>query len=256
MTSDLLRNKRLWFVTLGIVCSLLLGVAAMVRPGYADNTVCPDNWYESTDPAVLNACSYAKAIRSANEDQQAFEAAQASPYVQRIPGSSFVPELPQPENSKQIVDILLPTTNSDELQGRPGIAKNATSWWQAGSVPSAGYSTWDELWILTFPGNGAIYNGGDGATFVVNDNPTIVTFPANSDASATHTYAHTWTCPRPVSTLVVTNIVRGVSPGLGADGTNFVGLNYILYFRTKSGETGSFNMATETWTFDPPSTTP
>lgn len=246
-------NKRIWLLLPILMVLLASAVLWHIRSGLADSTVCPDNWYASTDPVVLQACSDQKAARHTSDVQQADATAQAQPYVQTIPNSAPVRLLPQPDDTKQIVERPLVPSNPADLQGLPFVLENATSWWEAGSAPNADYTSWDPVSVLTHPGNGATYvsGGATSDTFIVNTNPTLTTSVEDGDVYQRQTYGHIWVCPQPVGALYITNIVAGTSPGLGADGANFSGLNYIVYFKTTSGKTGTFNMANQTWTFDP-----
>jgi hypothetical protein len=252
-----LQNKRLWFVYAIVVACLLVVAAGFVRPSVAGDMACPDNWYESSDSAVLERCSEQKVIRAATEEQLARQQAEATPYYQTDPNSFSVPELPQPPDTRIIRDLLVVPTDPGEIQGRPGILINATSAWQVGSVPAAEYTSWEPLWVITYPGNGASYTvGGGSPTFTVPDNPALVTFPLNADQYAQTNFARRWTCPQPLVSLKITGVQAGSTPGIGADGVNFAGLNYIVSFEAENGTTGTFNMATEAWTFDASNSSP
>lgn len=81
--------------------------------------------------------------------------------------------------------------------------------------------------------------------------PTLET-EGTGGYSDTNQYERKWTCPQPVGLLHITNITN-------PDYTNtdphvpYPGLRSVVYFATESDSwpTGRFDMATETWTFDP-----
>ena len=130
------------------------------------------------------------------------------------------------------------------------VARGATSIWLDGSVPNDDYTYWNPLYVITRPGNGHhTWSCADGDV-VVQTNPTLQTF-VQVTIGGKEKYLHNWTCPRAVEALYVTKIVDSGRIGLNADGKNFPGLNSIVYFTTKTGETGSFDITTQTWSFDP-----
>lgn len=130
------------------------------------------------------------------------------------------------------------------------MARSATSIWFDGSVPDDDYTQWDPLYVITRPGNGQHTWSCPDGDVVAQTNPTLQTF-VQVAIGGKEKYLHTWTCPRAVEALYVTEIVDTDRPGLDADGNNFAGLNSIVYFTTKTGERGSFDIATQTWNFGP-----
>jgi hypothetical protein len=215
---------------------------------------CPDQWWNSTDPAVLTSCGEEKARRTDADRDEEYRRKLAELYYQTIPGSFPAVLLPQPEDTKLIQQIPLDSPVPQERQARPVHWIGATSLWQAGSVPNATYTSWDGLHVITHAGNGAQYpRRGAPGYWINNENPTLSTYVANGDEFQRTRYSLRWTSPRPLGSIYITNIVSGGNTlGIGADPPNFVGLNYTVYFNSPMMNiSGSFNMATQVWTFTP-----
>lgn len=221
---------------------------------------CPSDWYDSSDPALRDRCGREKGTRTAEQDRSRHQTQTAQPITPANPPapvpsvaaySSPPPALlPQPENSK----IIRPVDWQTDLNGdriMHCVARDTTTLWFDGSVPRGDYTHWDPLYVMTRPGNGErAWSCGEGANVVVQTNPTLETF-VELTIGGNEKYLHTWTCPRAVRTLQITSIVNTGRVGLNSDGDKFMGLNSIVYFRTADGESGSFDMANQTWTFSP-----
>lgn len=215
--------------------------------------VCPDGWWRSADRAVLELCGDEKAKRTDAEKEEELKRKLAEPYYQTIPGSHPVVVLPQPEDTKVIEEIAIDNPDPYQRQARPVNLIGATSLWQAGSVPNAAYTSWEELYVVSHAGNGARYDQrGAPGYWVNNENPTLSIYVEDGDAYQRGKYVFSWVCPKSVGSINITKIVAGSGSarGIGADGTKFAGLNYKVYFTTSAGPTGYFDMATQTWTFD------
>lgn len=225
---------------------------AMSEAG-AQAPICPPNWGDSPDPAVRDACARDKATRTVREEISRAQTAQALPtsvLPAYTPEPTYTPEvlLPQPESSKMVRPL-----GPDDVMGNSilhCVTRGANSHWLDGSVPNNGYTEWSPLYVLTRPGNGlASFSCGEGAEVVVNTNPTLETF-VRIATEGRERYSKIWTCPRTLKTLEITSINDSGKPGLYADGSRFPGLNSVIHFRSQTGVTGTFDMATQNWSFD------
>ncbi|HKP54883.1 MAG TPA: hypothetical protein VJ183_19785 [Chloroflexia bacterium] len=243
-----LRNQ--W--SLGFVIAVLaISIAGIIWYNQrASADVCPDGWWTSTDSTVVQDCADEKAKASDIETEEEYRLKAEEPYYQTIPGSHPVVLLPQPEDTKLIEEVPLVSPDPEMRQAGPVQWIGATSLWLAGSVPNADYTSWDGLYVITHAGNGAQYDQRGAPGYWVNyENPTLSTYVGNGNASQRALYSYRWVCPRPVGSLTITNIVPGTAPGLGAETSNFPGLNYKVHFITPTGLTGQFDMTTQTWVF-------
>jgi hypothetical protein len=168
---------------------------------------------------------------------------QAAPYSPSIPNFTPVTLLPPPEYVTIIQERVF-----DPYKGpRPVEWRGATSVWQAGGIPNDDYTSWAALYIWSRP---------SGTTAPSSLTPTLETElgePLGGGLDAK--YYHKWVYPQAVGKLYITNIT--IPPLDIPDAqTPFPGLRGTVYFKTEAGQTGSFNLATETWTFDQPSKAP
>jgi len=209
---------------------------------------CPRDWSQSPDAVVRDTCARVKG--TAVVQQQAAERAtmQAQPYVQTIPNFTPVVQLPVPDYAKLVIE-----RKFDPYKGAwPFQWQGATSVWQVGGVPNADYTSWSELYLVAYQGNGAHSTrayAGNNDIAITNENPRLVTMVDGPQ------YNKKWVCPRPVAEIYITKISV---PELNIPNaqTPFPGLRGIVYFTTRDGLTGHFDLAQETWTFDQPATTP
>lgn len=248
-------QKRIWLLALGFLVTITaitaLAVLWTAHASKATGVDCSGAWYDSPDPVVKETCSREKAATTLSQADEVATAA-AQPYYQTIPG--FVPQviLPVPPDAKVVFE-----RKQDPYNG-PGPSgwKGATSTWRDGAVPSADYTSWDELYIIARPGSSAQLLPAIGDTASTKANPTLETDVAASLGDGTDVkYRKRWGCPQDVGALYITNITN---PELNIPDANtpYPGLQSVVYFKTKTGQTGNFNMATETWTFDPTSKAP
>jgi hypothetical protein len=208
---------------------------------------------------VRDTCAREKETRTTLEDAQADQTSLALPTSIPVPPLTQA-QLPEPDAAKEIrmTQSNDPAVTSDPSYlpnaGGPQFYDYASSTWEAGSVPSdANYGEWDPLWVTTHAGNGAVFHIKSSTdTYTVNTNPTLETSVLETTDYELSMFTHTWTCPKAVGDLYITNIVQSSSQGIGADGSNFAGLNYIVYFKTKGNQTGHFDMVSQTWVFDNP----
>ena len=167
----------------------------------------------------------------------------AKPYVDTEPVlASPVAVLPEPTEVTVIGSLPWYPENGAPPMGWSG----ATTAWLDGSTPTDGYLAWAQLYVLTKPGNGATYFDIYAKNVVTTStNPTIETYSLMGG-----TYEKIWTDPQPDGALYVTNIINPAYTDTNANDP-YPGLTSVVYFTTKSGQTGHFDMSTETWTFDP-----
>lgn len=224
---------------------------------------CPPNWSDSADADLRDRCARAKGTAAAKQDESARQTAEAlataqpplpAPIASTGPYASPPPRptLPEPQKADavRVLDWAVDVQGDSIMQC---MLRGYTSAWLDGFVPNAEYTSWDRLFVITRPGNGEhmlACVAGERADVVVQTNPTIEAI-VRDNVGSEKKYLHTWTSPRAVKALYITNIVSSGRPGLDADGSKFEGLNSIVYFKTEAGESGSFDMTTQTWHFAP-----
>jgi hypothetical protein len=184
-------------------------------------------------------------------------AAYSSPTARTNNNYNPGPNLPEPADFKRVHSIpYTPDMGAITFQ-----LSGLTTRWQDGSVPSDDYVWWIELYVVTRPGNGAVYalTGTGGAnmdgqvvTTDADTNPTIETM-VGVTGDMGNKYQRVWGDPHPDGALYITNITNITNPDYTNTDPNipYPGLRSVVYFTTKSGQTGHFDMATEKWTFDP-----
>jgi hypothetical protein len=197
----------------------LFGAVAYLQPHQATaDTPCPPDWALSSSREVRERCGEQKHLVSMQREQAEQTAQAQQPYVQQWPG--FTPQkLPKPTGA-DVGPQEIPLLN---VAGGPAAMRGATSVWQIDYVSNVDQTAWSPLYIVAF--------GGDN-----NRSPMFQTLVLNRFTPDMGQFEHLWTCPRTLGTLTITN-VRG--------------LNGIVAFTSSSGQTGSFNMATEQWVFNP-----
>lgn len=216
--------------------------------GMAD---CPAGWDKSTNASVRDTCEKRKADSAKQQQAADIATMQAQPYVQTMPNFTPVTLLPVPDEAKTLKELKF------DPDGGPWPFQwiGATSVWRIGSVANAGYTSWDELYLVAYQGNGVhasdAYDGSrDIATSDANPVLATMVFSSVADVGEAN-YNKRWTFPKAVSEVYITSVTR---PDLNITdaSTPFPSLQGTIYFKTKDGQTGKFDMATEVWTFDTP----
>lgn len=226
---------------------------------------CPPDWYDSPDDSLRDRCAREKGTVTAKQQESAKQTAVAlatahpsAPAPAPVPSTSAYasaqprPTIPRPQNSTitRAVDWGTDLGGDHILQC---MMRDATDIWLDGFVPNEDYTRWDRIYVVTRPGNGEHVLScvaGENSETVVQTNPTIQTVVRDTVGSEKK-YVHTWVSPKPVKALYITNIVSSGQTGIDFDGSRFEGLNSIVYFKTATGDSGSFDMTTETWHFVP-----
>jgi hypothetical protein len=180
--------------------------------------------------------------------------AQTSPTANVDHNYKLRPALPEQDDFKVVCSI--PYTA--DMGAITFQLSGLTTRWRDGAVPSDDYVWWTELYVVTRPGNGASYTltgtGGanmDGQVITTDagTNPSVETMVGVTGDEG-NKYQKVWTDPQPDGALYITNVIN-------PDYTNtdpnipYPGLRSVVYFTTKLGQTGHFDMSTGTWTFDP-----
>lgn len=237
----------LTFLALGIIA-----VMALVLPNRtigANSVDCSGDWSSSPDPVLRDACSRRKATQVAVELQHAQATSEAMPVRPTDLPSGLAPLLPMPDYVKPVMEMKF-----DPFDGPPPSHwKGYTSVWLDGGVPNADYTYWSKLYVLARSGHhdtadidpSALPTRSDGDLY-----PTLNTDILDGGGPGEERYLKLWTCPQPIGDIVITNITNPPVNITDAS-TPFPGLQSVVYFQGKAGQTGSFNMATETWNFDP-----
>ena len=190
---------------------------------------CPTDWYLSTTPEVLDRCGRAKEATDVSANRTALALVPLHPTYPPPPTvvGSPSPGPPIPASAQDIRAIDLNT-----LYSVPAGLRGANSAWQIGSVQASDPDDYDTIYLLARPPASG-----------VNATLAIALFGSASGSALRQVYQNTWISPQDVGFLTITNI-SGVT-------TNPTGLTGIVTFTTQSGKTGTFNLATNAWTFSP-----
>jgi hypothetical protein len=240
---------------LAITAIIALAVVAIITIAWNTRSTkadvdCSGPWWTSTDPTVYDACYAVDIGTKPNYDPVgALETATWIPGTTNDPGYTPGPFLPEPDELKTAYPAPYVPDNPDKGPLDPNWS-GASTLWVDGAVPVGNnYMAWQELFVMTLPGNGASYvEISTGDTITVTTNPVIQTevgFAGTGDP----TYQKVWTDPQADGALYITNITN-------TDYTNtdptipYPGPQSVVFFTTASGQTGEFNMATGAWSFD------
>lgn len=214
---------------------------------------CPANWDKSSDAAVRAACEKLKASNYAQQHAAEIATMQARPYSPVIPNFTPVTLLPVPDYANTIRQLKFDPYNG----AWPFMWEGATSVWQIHAVPNSDYTSWNLLFIVAYQGNGVRASdayASNRAEAITTQNPTLTTMVLNGDRSDAK-YSKSWVYPKAVGEVYITNVTI---PPLNIPNaqTPFPSLQGTVYFKAKNGQTGSFDLAHETWTFDTPAKAP
>ena len=107
---------------------------------------------------------------------------------------------------------------------------------------------------MAYQGNGFFHAedayGGDDDIATTDENPTLKTMTVDDPGDgAGRKYSKTWVFPKPVGEVYITN-ADIPDFDITDPKTPFPGLRGTISFKTKDGQTGKFDLATETWSFD------
>jgi hypothetical protein len=243
--------KRSWLIAL--VLFLGTGITILIvlhsNPTRAGGIDCSGDWGSSPDATVRETCAAQKASNSLTLAQE-FATLTTQPYIQVYPNYTPQPMLPEPDDLKLVEQIPF----NGQYGARPYWWAGVTSAWRDAAVPYTDYTLWDELYVLSRPGNGITYtlsSQAGGGVFTTTTNPTLETEIEGSvggDPNESQ-YVKKWTSPLPVAKLIITNITNPAYTNTNP-AVPYPGLQSIVYFTTASGQSGSFSMATEVWKFD------
>lgn len=219
---------------------------------------CPPNWYESNDQAVLDTCAKLKETISKEQRAQEIATMQAQPSVQTIPNFTPVPLLPPPDYANVVRELPW-----DPYKGaRPVQWRDATSVWQVGAVPNSDYTSWVPLYVVSRPGsNGQPAQSQQAAdssatATTSNANPTLeIMLLEGLGGSVDAKYNKRWVFPQAAGEIYITSVTRPTL-NIPDKGTPFPGLQGVISFKTKGGQTGKFDLAREAWILDTPAKAP
>ncbi len=230
-------------------------VIAQAQPTQNPMGNCPSNWSDSKDPVIRDTCARLKGVISQQQRAAEIATMQAQPHVQTGPTPAFPTLLPPPDYAKVVQELLFNPYNG----AWPFQWEGATSVWQIGAIPNSDYTAWGPLYLVAYQGNGVHSSkayAGNKVEATSNQNPILQTmiFDSPGDGASTR-YSKKWVFPQAVGDIYITN---ANIPTLNITDvkTTFPGLQGIVTFKTKDGQTGKFDLAKETWTFDSPSKTP
>jgi hypothetical protein len=237
-----------------VIVIAAIAIALSTRSTHA-NVDCSGDWMKSTDEeGVWIPCTQQLLASTSGADDPwaPLATAQTWPTYVYMPDYTPVPALPEQDDFKVIEAIPF----SPEMGAVPFNVSGVTTFWRDGSVPTDDYMGWHELYVLTRPGNGASYivtgmgagaAGVDGMVITTTTNPTLETMVGFGTSDSK--YQKAWTDPQADGALYITNITNpdytNINPSIP-----YPGLQSVVSFTTKSGQTGHFDMSTEKWTFD------
>ncbi|HEY0071770.1 MAG TPA: hypothetical protein VGE04_17540 [Chloroflexia bacterium] len=265
--------------TFGIVAILMLAVAAIPRVQPANGTTpavgallpplptqgvltapsvtppvqpsgmgdCPPDWADSEERAVRDTCGKLKEVTSMQQRTSEIATMQAQPYVQTVPNFTPVTLIPPPDYVNIVRGLKF-----DPYKGpRPFQWRGTTSVWQVGAVPNRDYTTWVALYIVSWPANTAqSVQPAKGNPTSADANPILEMQLLEGLGDGTDAkYYKRWVFPQAANELYITNVIK---PNLNITDVNtpFPGLQGVIYLKTNTGQTGSFDLAHETWTLD------
>lgn len=233
-----------------LVTAFGLAIAWYTNSTRANGVDCSGDWSRSSDVSLVNACGKQKGIAVATEIAADFATMNTQPWIKTDPGFTPGPNLPEPAALKEVAAS--PWGNNPNPSLPPIQFAGASTVWRDGAVPDDKYTIWAELFVLTMPGNGASYDSLSPVQGVitVTTNPTLKTivFGGIGDSSM-EKYDKVWTDPQPDGALYITKVTNPDFTSTDPK-TPYPGLRSVVYFTTKSGQTGHFDMTTEKWTFD------
>jgi hypothetical protein len=245
------RRRLLIVVALSALFAIsVMAIAWYTSPIHADVVDCSGDWYNSTDSAVVDACGKQKADAGATQMAADMATMTSQPWVLADTTYTVGPVLPEPDGQK----VVMPKPYDPENSTAPEFSGSTTVWLD-GDVPRDDYTVWDELFVLTRPGNGASYYSlyPDHAVITVTTNPTLETIVFGSAGGVTDggegRFQKVWTDPHADGALYITNITNPAYTNTDP-AVPYPDLQSVVYFTTKLGQTGHFDMATATWTFD------
>jgi len=131
----------------------------------------------------------------------------------KVTGPAPTPIYPEPAWAKVVHPVL-----ADEFVNVANTFQNADSLWRDGAIPEDNYTVWSNLYVWTGDSGGQAFIGTDVPDAV---NPT--------DAKL---YDVQYTCPRQVPNLYIVSIS-----------------DKLVTFRSTTGVTGTFDLATHIWSF-------
>jgi hypothetical protein len=205
------------------VTSRQLTVQAL--PATADATPCPTDWYRSTDQDILTRCYAEKQARYNEAMKQAMTQAVVQPSyvpVQHPSVSTNTQMTPPPE---------IRALDSHEFADGPPSLRGSDSIWYLGTIPTDEKVSPGTLYLLTRSPE----NGRHAALLTILEGNFV-------KDEQRQMYNKGWESPEDVGTMTITGITD-----LTISATAPTGL---VSFTTSSGKTGTFDIATETWTFN------
>jgi hypothetical protein len=224
--------KALWRARLaaipGVVIVLALGISHLAGAAPAVANPCPASWFPlSTQPAsVQQQCAQLRLQANAN----AYATAEARPYATSVitPVNPAINGTPVPPGYAPPDAGTIAALPVGVFQGVSSHPEPITSVWQVGSVSSPDPAT---------PGYGRVIVFAVGPSAGVNAYISRLVFVTGSlPGSLVRQYAGGWVSPRNVGTITI----AGVTGPTG-----------VVSLTTSSGTSGTLNMATGAWTFNP-----
>jgi len=206
---------------LGIVLSLGIGAFLYRQPhGAGAQDACPPDWALSPSREVRDRCAEVKHIQVEQDmkNERAAAATEAAkPQAQQSP--VLLPQkLPNPTGSEAAVqEIPLNLIQDSSLVG-------ITSMWQIDLVATGDQTAWTPMYVMAFD--------------ELKDLPRLETRVANASIDDTlQKYQRRWVCPQNIGAITITG-VKGGTAG-------------VVSFKSTSGRIGTFNIASQAWSFTP-----
>jgi hypothetical protein len=217
------RQRGAWAVGSAFaILIVLVGVMAARSSGAVAEDKCPTDWATLPSVADRQRCADQKAQRTID----AAATAQARPYATTVPMRLDPRVATTPAPAGFIPDSVKAIGRVDRsiVGGIGDFPRPVTDLWSIGAISNPEDPTaYDRIVLYTRPPEGT-RNAALGKFLVGN----------SLGPDLTRKYNQTWVCPRDVGMITIMNVS-------GSDG--------VVSFATSSGQSGTFNIASQTWSF-------
>jgi hypothetical protein len=221
-------RKWRWFIgtSLTVIIAVIIGgLSLFTGPAVAQNP-CGTTWYMFTSREERDRCAKEKAAKIDQEMQGIDATARTHPapvHVEvdpRVNGTPVPPGfIPESEQRVEPVDLA-------DVAEIPAL-RQANSVWRVGAIQAQDQVGYNPLYLWTAPASG-------------DKGPLIGLYLLNDSRKQ---YNQMWEGPRNIGTITITD-VKGIN-------TKGAGLFGIVSFKTASGKTATFNLATHAWNVAP-----
>lgn len=224
------RDPRLVVGAIAVFLVVFVGASVFAQGLFSQNVTCPEDWPLSKSPEVVAHCN--------SLAQTAFHMSMQTrrAYVSSLPSLTPLPtltalELAQMSNSIRPTPIprVVKADPWDFAGGAPNLQRT-NSIWIIGVLPSTASYTYITVYVLARP--------------PVDTYRSVIYVTLEGDGMSeqqTATFLRWWEVPMDVGKITITNFSAPVTAETGLVG--------IVSFTTETGQTGTLDVATGTWTF-------